>query len=208
MPAQMFDRRVVVVPSAGRPTAVPLWVPALRAGGLRGGGMVSGRYDSDECLTPACHLTRFCSVRDSGMFTRVRITVTLVLETEMLKDHGHNIFSLFFLILKVQSTPESWLLTHSQSHLFTNKMLQMQKCQCGLKLSYNCYNFNTYATVSVKTAAAVLCKTAVVAPCKWQNQSKLQNLFCSLPKMAQTQLHLQLDWDSSGLNLLPLGLCR
>lgn len=68
---QMFDPLVVMVASAGPPNAVPLWVPALRAGCLRGGGMVSGRYDTEEWLTPACHLTWVLSVRDSGMFTRV-----------------------------------------------------------------------------------------------------------------------------------------
>lgn len=35
---KMFDPRVVMVPSAGCPTAVSLWVPALRAGCLREGG--------------------------------------------------------------------------------------------------------------------------------------------------------------------------
>lgn len=62
---------VVVVPSAGCPTALPLWVPALSAGCLRGGGMVSGRYDAEEWLTPACHFTSSCPVSDRGMFTRV-----------------------------------------------------------------------------------------------------------------------------------------
>lgn len=75
----MFDRRVVVVPSAGRPPAVPLWVPALRAGGLRRRG--DGEWS--PCLTPACHLTWFCSVR--GMFTRVCTTVTWVLQVETLQ---------------------------------------------------------------------------------------------------------------------------
>lgn len=44
--AQMFT---VVVPSAGPPTTIPLWVPALRASCLGGGGgTVSGRYDWDD----------------------------------------------------------------------------------------------------------------------------------------------------------------
>ena len=66
----MFDPRVVVVPSAGRPTAVPLWVPALREGGLSQGRgdwwVVAVTQRSD--WPPACHLTWVCSVRDSGMF--------------------------------------------------------------------------------------------------------------------------------------------
>lgn len=65
-------------PPAGCPTAVPLWVPALRDGLLGGGrGMVSGR--SDEWWTPACHTSRMSPVRDSGMKTRVYSTDT---ETE------------------------------------------------------------------------------------------------------------------------------
>lgn len=44
---QMFDPGIVMVPSAGCPTAVSLWVPALRASCLREGGTVSGCYDTE-----------------------------------------------------------------------------------------------------------------------------------------------------------------
>lgn len=44
----LFDPGYVMVPPAGRPTALPLWVPALKAGCLRGGGMVSGRCVAEE----------------------------------------------------------------------------------------------------------------------------------------------------------------
>lgn len=51
-----------MVPSAGCPTAVSLWVPALRACCLGGGGMVSGCYDAegviDTCLSPHMSLLR------------------------------------------------------------------------------------------------------------------------------------------------------
>lgn len=110
---EMFDPSVVVVPPAGRPTAVPLWVPALRAGCLRGGGMVSGRYDAEEWLTPACHLTWFCSVRDSGMFTRVHTHVRHMISTSDNKCNKRTLFLLSF------DAKHAGKLALTHSHLFT-----------------------------------------------------------------------------------------
>lgn len=123
IPAQMFDWRVVLVPSAGRPTAVPLWVPALRAGMSQGEG---GWWV--VAMTPACHLTiLFC--QRLGHVSRV-CTSLRPLSGSDYKWHQSTSF-------RCKARQEvGFSLTHS--HLCTYRMLQMSRGKAVRSLSDWC----------------------------------------------------------------------
>lgn len=123
IPAQMFDWRVVLVPSAGRPTAVPLWVPALRAGMSQGEG---GWWV--VAMTPACHLTiLFC--QRLGHVSRV-CTSLRPLSASDYKWHRSTSF-------RCKARQEAgFSLTHS--HLCTYRTLQMSHGKAVQSLSDWC----------------------------------------------------------------------
>ncbi len=109
---QMFDPHVVVVPSAGRPTAVPLWVPALRAGCLREGG--DGEWSLwrggviDTCLSP--HINLFCQ-RLGHVYTRGHTSTSHDQYFRLYMLQGHSIF--FYFLIRCNARQKAGLsLTH------------------------------------------------------------------------------------------------
>lgn len=150
---QMFDPHVVVVASAGSSTTISLWVPALRADCLRGGGMVSGHDDAEEWLTPACHLTRLCSGQRLGHVYTCGHRCT---SQELVHVFYAEYFSGAPCFVFLQRQREFELpLTHS--HFFTLGKLEVlhtgelfSHWQSGANLSYLldwCYSSNTSSTM-------------------------------------------------------------